>query len=132
MASNKNLIKILESIIYSEGLKIKRGNEAEYGYGVVFIRSLRQQYAPYLLSHEFGHYLHDKSLNKLKKFQADISYNLRGSYLDTKAARKIRITTERSAWNYAKYILKTIDFQFNKNKFKKYSTKCIQTYRGIY
>jgi hypothetical protein len=130
---NRELVEILESIVYSKGVSIYWNNPPNgYGDSIIYMNSLNQKCAPYLLAHEFGHHLHESSLEKYRLLGVSLAYNLSHTKWDDKKLRRIRIAVEKKAWNHASYILRTIDPQFNKDKFKKYSTKCIQTYQGIY
>jgi len=130
---NRELVEILKSMAFSEGLVVRKSvysDRYDLDNNTIWIKSV--QYLPYVLAHELGHYLYEFFLKGKQAQKIELSYCLNKTEYDNKRLRQVRITTEKKAWDQAAHILKIIDPQFNEEKFKRYSTKCILTYSGIY
>jgi len=138
----KDQFKSLASIIKEEFLIdviLKSGVEDAYfpNLNIMTINSdPRWETRFYMLLHETGHFIFDKTENDKDKFMETVKF---GRELSSKSKRKYiaEVLEESLAWKYGQSFAKQRGFKINYAKYDKIAADCIMSYsvlglRSIY
>lgn len=90
----------------------------------------------YMLLHEVGHLLYEKTEDDKNKFMETVRF---GRELSSKSKRKYiaEVLEESLAWKYGQALAKERNYKINYNKYDKLASECIMSYsvlglRSIY